>query len=61
MTVYGGEETVWGTRNGGFFVSCTKCGWHSTVEVYAEKGYTADSPCAVLFRCSRCGNEHLED
>ena len=52
MTVYGGEKTTWGTRNGGFFVSCTKCGWHSTVDI-------SYSPDGLLFYCSHCGNECL--
>jgi predicted RNA-binding Zn-ribbon protein involved in translation (DUF1610 family) len=57
MTVYGGELQDYGTRKDGFFVSCTKCGWHSKVEV--EPDVTYGDPC-VSFKCNHCGNEHLE-
>lgn len=53
MTIYGGEEIVWGTRNNGFFVSCTQCGWHSKVEV--SPSINKDTP-IVVFECHRCGN-----
>jgi hypothetical protein len=35
MTVYGGEDTAWGTKKDGFYVVCCKCGWESKVNVYA--------------------------
>lgn len=54
MTVYGGTETVWGTKNGGFFVSCTKCGWHSEVEVRIEGEYY--DVAFILMECKRCSN-----
>jgi predicted RNA-binding Zn-ribbon protein involved in translation (DUF1610 family) len=58
MTVYGGEATTWGARSKGFFVSCTKCGWHSKVEVIPT--IVLESP-AVIFVCNHCGNEHTEE
>jgi len=58
MTIYGGENTTWGTKNGGFFVSCTACGWHSQVEVMG--GLNRGDP-TVIFICNHCGNEHLEE
>lgn len=50
MTVYGGEETTWGTKNGGFFITCTKCGWHSKVTIQYAGG--------IIFKCGQCGNYH---
>lgn len=58
MTVYGGEKTVWGIRNGGFFVTCTKCGWHSKVEIVPT--LSSFEPC-VWFKCRQCNNEHYEE
>ena len=48
MTIYGGwEPDPGGTIKDGFFISCTKCGWHSKVEM---KGST--------LICYRCGNKY---
>jgi len=55
MTIYGGEKTVWGTKNNGFFVSCCRCGWHSMVEVLASMDRTEP---IVIFVCNHCGNEY---
>jgi hypothetical protein len=52
MTVFGGEETTWGTKVGGFFVTCTKCGWHSKITVQYIGG--------IIFKCGQCGNYHRE-
>lgn len=47
MTLIGGKvgEGI------GFFIVCVKCGWHSTVEVYAGEGEV------VIFHCKKCGQE----
>ena len=58
MTVYGGEKNQWGTISKGFFVNCTRCGWHSEVSVYPAKD--ADGNLTVRFKCNKCGNEHEE-
>jgi predicted RNA-binding Zn-ribbon protein involved in translation (DUF1610 family) len=54
VTIFGGKK-VFSTFSevvvDGFFVSCTKCGWHSKVEVYADE--------VVVFKCHHCGNEVL--
>ena len=58
MTVFGGEETAWGTRIGGFFVTCTKCSWHSQVEVVIDSDdYEDSAEYYTLFKCHHCGNE----
>jgi translation initiation factor 2 beta subunit (eIF-2beta)/eIF-5 len=54
MTIYGGEETYYGVNKYGFFVNCTKCGWHSKTEIYV------DGP-VVVFKCHHCGNKHTEE
>jgi DNA-directed RNA polymerase subunit M/transcription elongation factor TFIIS len=62
MTIYGGEETTWGARKDGFFVSCCKCGWHSMVEVKTiPKNILVDEQHNVLFKCNHCGNEWEEE
>jgi hypothetical protein len=55
MTVYGGEETAWGTKKDGFYVVCCKCGWESKVNVYAAFIEHA-SETGVVFECGRCEN-----
>jgi len=54
MTVYGGELQDYGTRKDGFFVNCTKCGWHSKVDIsYSDDG--------IHFYCDHCKNTHTEE
>ena len=53
MTIFGGVETGWGTKIGGFFITCTKCGWHSKVDI----SYTPDG---ITMRCDHCDNEWME-
>jgi predicted RNA-binding Zn-ribbon protein involved in translation (DUF1610 family) len=64
MTVYGGEETAWGTKKDGFYVVCCKCGWESKIEILSipvHRGpLSTEKDHAVKFKCHRCGNEHLE-
>ena len=55
MTVYGGEKTIWGSAKDGFFVSCTKCGWHSEVEV---TGVIIRGDVGISFECNHCGNKY---
>jgi len=50
MTIYGGEMTANGVVEGGFFVVCTKCGWHSEVQVSYNHN-------AMTFYCNHCHNE----
>ncbi len=57
MTIYGGEETQWGTKKDGFFVSCTKCGWHSEVSIYYQDVIGFKD---IVFECNKCGNKHTE-
>ena len=54
MTILGGEETVWGTKKNGFFITCTKCGWHSKVNIY----YDHDG---LTMYCGQCDNEWTEE
>ena len=54
MTVFGGKETVWGTKIGGFFVTCTKCGWHSKVKMYIAGPYY--DVAYIHIECGHCGN-----
>lgn len=56
MTVYGGEETDYGTRVGGFYIVCCKCGWESKVSV--TPGYDGNGFAIVKFRCAQCNNEY---
>lgn len=56
MTIYGGEETAWGTRKDGFFVTCCKCGWHSRVEVYYKDEIGFKS---IIFNCNHCSNNYV--
>ena len=58
MTVFGGEESAWGTKIGGFFVTCCKCGWHSKIylEFEDELGFKS-----MVLRCGHCGNKYKKD
>ncbi len=47
MTVYGGYDRGDGIILEGFFISCCKCGWHSTVKWYGK-----------MLTCLKCGNKH---
>lgn len=57
MTIYGGEKTTWGATRDGFLVLCTKCGWHSLVEVSPNEDH--GNP-IVEFCCKHCGNTYTE-
>ena len=48
MTVYGGTDRGDGIQIGGFFISCTECGWHSMVEWYG-----------TVLTCRKCGNRYV--
>jgi hypothetical protein len=58
MTIYGGKK-VFSTFSevvvDGFFVSCTKCGWHSKISILASS-----IGAMIVFKCNHCGNEHTE-
>ena len=51
MTIFGGKDRGDGVIIDGFLTICTKCGWHSEVDV----GATASGD-AVIFVCKRCDN-----
>lgn len=57
MTIYGGKK-IFSTFSeivvDGFFVSCTKCGWHSKVRVWAGHFF-------VHMKCDQCGNEYKSE
>lgn len=57
MTIYGGEKTSYGLQKDGFFVTCTKCGWHSKTDVSLKDEIGFKS---IRFKCNHCGNEHEE-
>lgn len=54
MTVYGGKKTDWGIRINGFFVTCTRCGWHGKVKV--DLWYANWEEPYVRFSCEQCKN-----
>lgn len=58
MTVFGGEETTWGTKKNGFFVTCCRCGWHSKISINHEDiiGFKY-----MIISCGHCGNEYKEE
>jgi transcription elongation factor Elf1 len=58
MTIFGGEETAWGTKIGGFFITCTKCGWESKVSIKHEDSLGFKD---MIISCGQCGNEYRED
>jgi hypothetical protein len=60
MTVYGGEETAWGTKKDGFYVVCCKCGWESMVEIGVGTPYGPAPDYHVWIKCKKCGNEYEE-
>jgi hydrogenase maturation factor HypF (carbamoyltransferase family) len=62
MTIYGGEVTTWGSTHGGFFVICTKCGWHSrtTINYAYTYEYAETGSHAIVFHCDHCDNEYTQ-
>jgi hypothetical protein len=54
MTIFGGEETTWGTRKNGFYMVCCNCGWESEVSMNIEGEYYDVAYIRVL--CGKCGN-----
>jgi transcription elongation factor Elf1 len=55
VTIYGGKavfSTFSTTLKDGFFVSCTKCGWHSKVKLIVGN-------MVALLVCRHCGNKYM--
>jgi DNA-directed RNA polymerase subunit RPC12/RpoP len=53
VTIFGGTKDKSGSIKDGFFVACTRCGWHTLVKLVAKKR-------EMIFYCGRCKNTHRE-